>query len=110
MTELVLKISQNYNNKLNCKIFHTFRLYTPEKWDFYNSNLLKTFQILLDGQPYSKAKLIFIKSTPYGRIPLETLMVDTGYSTKLAIDQLFRSFGIGAKDEVIWLYFKKVIS
>lgn len=107
MTNPTLRMSQNWNNKLDCKVFPTFRKFNEAKYLYYKRNFNQVFDILLNKRLYCQAKLISIKVTPYRLVPLETLMLDTGYTTKEAIDMLFQSLGVVPDDDVIWLYFKR---
>lgn len=107
MSNPTLKMSNNWNNKLDCIIFSSFRRRTEANTVYYCDRFNRVFDILLNKRPYCTAKLVSVRLIPYRLIPLEALMLDTGYMSREAIDMLFESFGIMPDDDVIWLCFKR---
>jgi len=103
-----IKFSHNWNNKLDNSVFTTIRKFTEEKYVYYDSNVNKIFDVLLNGKLKSKAKLIRIQVCPYLNIPEEVLVLDTGETNLISVQTIFEKFGLKyIQDKMITLWFKK---
>lgn len=70
-----INFSYNWNNKLDCKAYTTFRLYNPSKYvvgDIY--------QIRLKDKPVHQALLVDIRRMSLDKVNEFIAHIDTGYS------------------------------
>lgn len=102
-----ISFSTNWNNKLDNKIFSTFRKATKFKEDEYAGNLGEEHEIKLRGKWYCYADLVGIRKTKLSEVPDFLLWLDTGYDKQSTALQIFESLGIKKEDEVLWLFFKR---
>lgn len=100
-----IKFSHNWNEKLNQKIFTTIRRFTEKKLEYYERNLQKRFDVMLNDKKYGEARLITVQIIKFGDIPYGLKAVDTGEEFP---NDIFRKFGIGSETEVLILTFKKL--
>lgn len=82
----------NWNKKLDQPIFHTFRLWTEAKAEYYASLEDLEVDIWLAGRHYCYAELIMVEYPIIEDIPMGTLMVDTGLIYYEDIMEIFRKF------------------
>ena len=103
-----ISFSRNWNSKLNNDIFSTIRVYDPMKLIYYEKNLNKPFDIVLNYQKIGKAELFKIQVETMAMIPYGMLMLDTGEINITIIRDIFIKFGIkNDDDKVIILWFKR---
>lgn len=70
-----IDFNYNWNNKLGCNAFTTFRVFNPEKYI-----LDEEYDIYLKNQFVCKAKIIRIKILKLNEINSFISYIDTGYS------------------------------
>jgi hypothetical protein len=104
-----VNFSEDWNNKLSCKIFSTIRKLTAEKLDYYLDNFESVFDINLMGVKACEARIIGLKTCRLSDIPDHMLWLDTGCSTRGEALEIFKSFGVDESTEVIWLFFRREI-
>ncbi|WP_266362080.1 ASCH domain-containing protein [Tellurirhabdus rosea] len=75
-----LSFATNWNQKLDCNCFTTFRLHNPK----YQPG--KVFSITLKKKPYKKARVLEKKTVTLAQVNEFMARVDTGYSRQGFID------------------------
>ena len=104
-----VNFSEDWNNKLACKVFSTIRKLTPEKLDYYLDNFESVFDIKLKDVKTCEARIIGLKTSKLSDIPDFLLWLDTGCSTTGEALKIFKSFGMDETTDVIWLFFRREI-
>ena len=105
----IIKFSKNWNNKLGNFCFTTIRLHDKTKYDYYHKNIGKVFDVFLNGQKYSQAKLVTLESIKFKDIPKILLAIDTGKFNYFENVDILKKFGMYSVDsEMIVLLFEKV--
>jgi len=112
MSNPQIKFSKNWNNKLSCKIFSTFRKLTSEKLDYYLANIDSVFDVVLNDAEngescIGKARLIGIRYTSLSDVPDYLLWLDTGCPNRADALSIFELLGVKESDDVIWLFFQR---
>jgi hypothetical protein len=103
-----INYNKNWNNKLDCEYYTTIRKYTDEKYQYYQENLDREFEVFIDGKPYTKSKLFDLHTEKLEDIDSLTVMMDTGVP-EVPLDaqrNLFKGFNMDLEDRVILLVFK----
>jgi hypothetical protein len=103
----IVSFSEDWNNKLSNKIFSTIRPASEENISLYSRLLDETVEIRQSSKYVCIARLIGIRMMHLSEVPLEFLMLDTGYETKESAELLFDRLGIKPADEVLILLFKR---
>jgi hypothetical protein len=98
-----LRFAENFNNKLSCRIFTTFRAFTCEKLDFHSANLGAVYDIFLHAELFTEARLVGIRYTRLSDVPELLLMLDTGQSEYDDALAVFAKLDIKPSDDVLWL-------
>jgi hypothetical protein len=102
-TELKINFDRQFKFKLNQKIFTTIRKF--EKFDFYNSNINKIFDIFLDNKFFCKALLKKVEVKHLDLLSPEIIRKDTGMEYEDAM-QYLKEHGI--ENQAILLFFEKI--
>ncbi len=104
----VIRFSENWNNKLDKKVFTTIRNSDEKKKDYYISCLGKTFQVKLKEKDYCKAFLTMVWYGKFENIPKEIIVEDTGLSLEKSII-LFNRFKCVGNNVVILTFYKEEV-
>lgn len=97
-----ISFAENWNNKLNCKFFHTIR--KGNNYDYYRKQVHKKFEIYVEGFKKTEADLLSARLIKYDDLLYEMLVMDTGYEKP---DELFQKFNpLNESREVTLLLFK----
>ncbi len=72
----IIDFSYNWNNKLNCKAYTTFRINS----DKYQTG--ETYQIHLNGKPLHQAVIVAKKTLKLNQVNEFIAHIDTGYTVK----------------------------
>lgn len=102
-----IKFSENWNRKLDNYIFTTVRKFTEEKYKYYQDQIDKHFEVMLEGNVIGFAKLIEVEKRNFLDVGRTMLRLDTGIISGDAIMRLFDEFGIKQNDKVIILTFTR---
>jgi len=102
-----INFSEDWNNKLSCKIFSTIRKLTSEKLDHYADNIGAVFDVTLNDVKTCEARLIGMKYSRLSDIPDYLLWLDTGTPTRDDSLKIFGRFGVDEKTDVLWLFFQR---
>jgi hypothetical protein len=102
-----IKFSHNWNGKLNHTVFTTIRKWSAGKHNYYARKMEEDFQVILNDTTVCIATLISTNVARYDDIHFGLLAVDTGFSVRKQINNLFERFGIRAKDMCLILTFCK---
>lgn len=106
-----IKFCKNWNGKLDNKVFTTIRRSEGQKQAYYRHCLGETFNVLLEGAEYDKAKLVDVKVVKFCDIPPFVLACDTGETDVSRIKSIFQEFGLrSAQDEMLILTFATICS
>ena len=92
MSTPIINFSYNWNNKLNCKAFTTFKLKNVNKYQ-----IGKEYNILLKKQLLKSAIIEDIKTIYFNQINEFIARVDTGYSaeeTKNILKKMYSKINI----------------
>lgn len=101
----VIKFSHNWNSKLDQQYFTTIRRYSDSKWDYYTGCVDELFEVLLEGNKKSDAKLINVERYVFDELPEGLKVVDTGQQRN---KEIFRKFGILDRTHVLVLTFRNL--
>ena len=102
---LTIQFAENWNGKLDKKVFTTIRRSDEKKKDYYVSHLEDEFEVKLKGKYFGKATLFGVWYGKFEEIPKEILIEDTGLSLEKSII-LFNRFKCISSNVVI-LTFQK---
>jgi hypothetical protein len=101
--EDIIKFSYNWNNKLNCKVYTTFRLFN-EKYQ-YN----KRYKIYLKEEHIHDAIIEDMKIMKLDQINRFIAGIDTGYSVKEFKNIVLKMYGEKAKTaNFLFILLKKI--
>ena len=104
-----IKFCKNWNNELNNTIFTTIRKYSEEKYEYYKEILKEEFEVILNDSVIKKAELIRIDVLKYCDIPEYVLVLDTGETNFIGIQNIFEKFGMkDIRDKMMILSFKTI--
>lgn len=102
----IIEFDENYNNKLDNKLFTTVRKFSIKKQRYYKRKTGSQFDIMLKGKKYSTAILSGIAFIgELSEISQIELMLDTGLSGQGQNYELFNKFGVKPNDKIIQLLF-----
>ena len=106
-----LRFTKNHNNKLNLDVFTTIRKYSEEKLKYWESFFKKEINVWVKGRtslPYCVGILERVSVRQYYTLTNELLILDTGLTDLVKIDQLFKNFKTitSGEDNVILLTVK----
>lgn len=105
----IIKFSHNWNNKLTQKVFTTIRTYTDWKFEFYQKQHNREFEIVLNNETIGKCKLRREEIIIYKDIPRALLASDTGLTDFANIYEIFKKFGMkDIESKMIILTFEKI--
>ena len=95
-----INFSENWNNKLDWKLFSTIRK---------ESNLTEgdTVKVYLKKKFMFKAQVFFITSINFSSLPLSSLEFDTGLDQGKAL-KLFKKFGIEENGDATLIFLARV--
>lgn len=103
-----IKYSHNWNNKLNCDVYTSIRKSTPEKKEYYKSNIGNVFDVILNGKLFNQKILWDVFDHEFGSLPLSLITLDTGFSP-IDAKELFATFGIkNPEDGVLVLWWRNI--
>ena len=102
-----INFSHNWNGKLNHDVFTTIRKWDAGKHNYYARKVEEDFQIILNDTTICIATLISTNVAAYDDIHFGLLAVDTGFTVRKQIDNLFFKFGIKKDDMCLILTFAK---
>lgn len=106
MSNLQIKFNKNWNNKLGNNIFTTIRKSNLEKDTFYWEGVGKTFDIILKGDMFGKAKLKTVDKRKLKECDRYLLRLDVGETSSIIAEKVFEELGIEYNDEVLILTFE----
>ena len=86
-----IRFSHNWNSKLNTDWFTTIRLWTPEKWEYYQSLVGKEVKIIMGDRIHFPAKVCNAEESTIMDLPYSTIVCDTGMEIHDAYE-LFEKF------------------
>jgi putative sterol carrier protein len=103
-----IRFAENWNGKLDKKVFTTIRRSDKEKFEYYLRNLEKEFQVKLKDQDYCKASLFGVWYGKFEEIPESVLLEDTGLTLEKSIS-LFNKFKCVGSNVLILTFQKEVV-
>jgi len=99
-----LSFSHNWNNKLECDIYTTFRGFKEDRYQYRVSNTGKIHDVFLKRKHYHQATLRYVTHfEQLAQVDVTLLRLDTGLVEFRDIVELFRRFGIEPEDPVMML-------
>jgi len=101
-----INFSENWNDKLNNKLFTTIRRYTRFRIKKLSDAKGEIVDILLDGKKYKEAILVGFDVLPFSEVPLGLLRLDIGSYDRKDIEILFGGIGIYSDTDVIVFYLR----
>ena len=102
-----IRFSENWNGKLNKKVFTTIRRSDEKKKDYYINHLEDSFDVVLKGKSYCKATLFGVWFGKFEEIPESVLIEDTGLSLEKSVS-LFNRFRCVGNNVLILTFVKEV--
>lgn len=97
-----IQFSKNWNGKLQCDLFTTFRKWNSAKEEYYRKNINNIFDVEFGDIIRTRARLCSVDVKLLKDFNHYLLIIDTGEDYPY---EVFKKFGIGENDKAIMCLF-----